>query len=87
MRIIFGAVDIVAAEAGDAAPVHYTLHEIVALHAVFVRGAIGEVCEGGLAESVLFQLPKIAEVQAHVIANGSGRPWEWHWMQESFAST
>ena len=32
------AMGIVARKAGDAAGIHQTLHEIVALHAVFVRG-------------------------------------------------
>ena len=60
VRIVGGAVDVVAGEAGDAARVHQALHEIVALHAVLVRGAVGEMGEGGLAELVLFQLPEIA---------------------------
>ncbi len=59
-----------AAKTGDAATVHNALHEIIALHAVLVGGSIGEVYEGGLAESVVFQLPKIAEVEAHPIADG-----------------
>ena len=49
LRVVVGAVDIVAGEAGYAAAVHHALHEIVALHAVFVGGAVGIVREGCLA--------------------------------------
>ena len=58
--VVLGAVHIVAGETGDAARVHHALHEIVALHAILVRGAVGEMSEGRLAELVLFQLPEIA---------------------------
>ncbi len=58
-RVIVGAVRIVAAETGDAARVHQALHEIVALHAVLVRGAVGKMGEGGFAELVLLQLPEV----------------------------
>ena len=61
--------DIVASEAGDAAAVHHALDEVVALHAVLVRGAVGEMREGGLAELVIFELPEILQIQAHVIAD------------------
>ncbi len=60
LRVIIGAMNVVAGEAGNAAAVHEALHEIVALHAVFVGGAIGEMGEGGLAERVVFELPEIA---------------------------
>ena len=62
--VVRGAVHIVAAEAGDAARVHQALHEIVALHAVLVRRAVGEMREGGLAELVLFELPEILQLAA-----------------------
>ena len=45
---------IVAAGASDAMRIHGALHKVVALHAVLVARAIGEVGEGGLAELVLF---------------------------------
>ena len=53
---------IVAAEAGHPTPVHHALHKIISLHPIFVRGAVGEVREGRLAQRVLFQLPKILQV-------------------------
>jgi hypothetical protein len=62
LRVILGAVNVVTAEAGDAAAVHHALHEVISLHAVFVGGAIGEMREGGFAEFVFFELPVIAEI-------------------------
>ena len=56
--------DIVAGEARDAVCVHLAGHVVVALHAVLVGGAVGEMGEGGLAELVVFQLPKVAELCA-----------------------
>ena len=47
LRVIVGAMDVVAVEAGDPAAVHEALDEIIALHAVFVGGAVGKVREGG----------------------------------------
>jgi hypothetical protein len=70
LRIVVRAVDIVAIEAGYAAAVHDALHVVVPLHAIFVRGAVGEVREGLLAELVVFELPEIGEVKAGVIADG-----------------
>ena len=43
--IVLRAVNVVATEAGDAVRVHHALHKIVALHAVLVRGAVGEMRE------------------------------------------
>ena len=91
--------DVVAAEAGDAARVHQALHEVVALHAVLVRGAVGKVRERRLAELVLFELPEVlqlarpGESRPASRSTGprsgccSGWPCEWHWMQVSFART
>src|SRR6185437_9246398 len=64
-RRVVGAVDIMATEAGHTARIHHALHEIVALHAILVGGAIGEMREGLYARLVLFQLPEIAEALAH----------------------
>src|SRR5580693_9345086 len=55
-----------ATEAGDAACIHQTGREIVALHAVLVRRAICKMCEGGLAKLVILKLPEIVEVEAHL---------------------
>ncbi len=62
LRVIVCAVRIVTTEACNPAPVHYALHEIIALHAIFVRRAFGEVRERRLAQLVLLQLPKILQV-------------------------
>jgi len=61
--------NIVAREAGDASAVHYALNEVIALHAILVGGAIGEMREGHLTEGVVFELPKIAEVESDAIAD------------------
>ncbi len=45
-------------EAGDAVAVHHALHEVVALHPVLVRGAVGEVRERRLAELVILEPPE-----------------------------
>ena len=58
-RLVFCAVRIVAAETGDAERIHQALNEIVALHAVLVRGAVRKVREARFAELVLFEPPNI----------------------------
>ena len=67
--IVFRAVDIVATEATHAVGVHRALHEIVALHAVLMRGAIGEMSERLLTQLVFFQLPEIFKVHSHLKAD------------------
>ena len=57
--IVGRAMNIMAAEAGDAAPIHQALHEIVALHSIFMGCSVREMREGRLAQLVLFQLPEI----------------------------
>ena len=63
LRLVGRAVDVVATEAGDAPVVHQALDEVVALHAVFVGGAVREVGERGFTQFVLFQFPEIGEVR------------------------
>ena len=60
LRVILGAMNIVATEACDSASVHHALHEIISLHAVLMSSSVREVREGGLAKFVFFKLPKIA---------------------------
>ena len=55
---------VVAAEAGQAARIHDTGHKIIALHAILVCGAVGEMCECGFAQLVIFQLPVIRQIQS-----------------------
>src|ERR1039458_10269230 len=70
LGVVRRALNVVAGEAGDAVIVHGALHEVVALHAVLVSRAVGEVGERGLAEFVLFQLPIIAQVLAYFESDG-----------------
>ena len=58
----FRAVCIVTIEACDPAPVHHALHEIVSLHPVLVRGAVGKIRKVGLAQCVVFELPEILQL-------------------------
>ena len=67
--LVFGAVRIVTAKTGDTALIHEALHEIIALHAVFVGSAIGEMSERLLTELILFELPKILEIHPDVEAD------------------
>ena len=61
---------IVAAGARDAAGVHQALHEIIALHPVLVRSAIGEMGKRLFAEFMFFQFPEILEVFADLETHG-----------------
>ena len=61
VRVVRRAVNVVAAEARHALRVHHALDEVVALHAVLVRGAVREVRERRLAELVLFELPEVLQ--------------------------
>ena len=47
--VIVGTVCIVAAKTGHAVLVHRTLHKVVALHPILVRGAVWEMRKGFLA--------------------------------------
>src|ERR1700719_3360715 len=60
---------IVAAKARNAASIHQAVDEVVALHAVLVRGPVREVREGGLAELVLFELPVVLKIFADIVAD------------------
>jgi hypothetical protein len=59
LRVIVRAVNIMAGKTGYAARIHNALHEVVALHAVFVRCTVREMGEGCFAEGVVFELPII----------------------------
>ena len=69
LGVVLRAVYIVAIEASDSAPVHHALHEIIALHAVLVSGAIREVREGCLTKFVLFERPKVCQLESYAIAH------------------
>src|SRR5262245_65383409 len=61
--VVAGAVDVVAAEAGDAARVHQALREIIALHPVLVRRAVREMRERRVTEFVFLELPEVLEIE------------------------
>jgi len=61
-RRVRGAVHVVTAEAGHPTGVHQALHEIVALHAVLVRGAVREVGERLHPQLMLLELPEVAQI-------------------------
>jgi len=63
------SMNIVATEAGHAARIHQTVHKIVALHPILVRGTIGEVRERRLAQLMILQLPVIVELEAGPITD------------------
>ena len=62
-------VHIVAGEAAHALQVHLTLNEVVALHAVLVGRTVRPVGERLLAETMLFQVPEIAQPIAGLVAD------------------
>ena len=61
---------IVATETGDSPAVHHALHEIVALHAILVRGAVREIVKVGLVQRMVFKFPEILKLKANVIPDG-----------------
>ncbi len=69
VRIVFGAMHIVATEAAHAVRVHLAGNEVVALHPVLVRRSVREMRERLLAELVLFQLPEILQILARLEAD------------------
>jgi len=69
LRIVLGPMDVVTTEAGDAATVHHALHKIIPLHAVLVRGAVGEMSKASLAEGMVFEFPEIVQVSTHTVAH------------------
>src|SRR6516162_7015727 len=60
--IVARAMNIMAAEAGDAAPIHQALHENVALHSIFMGCSVREMGEGRLAQLVVFKPPEIFQI-------------------------
>src|SRR5580692_2257264 len=69
LYIVLRAVHVVAIETGYSAAVHHALDEIVSLHAVFVRGTVGDMSTALLAELVVFGLRVIAQFWSYVIAD------------------
>ena len=73
VRIVARAVDVVAHVATHTVRVHLALYKIVSLHAVLVRGAVGEMSEALFAQGVIFQLPVIAEIHTYLESNRPDR--------------
>ena len=69
LGVVLRAVYVVAIEAGDSTPIHHALHEIIALHSVFVSSAISEVRECSLAEFVFFERPEVCQLESHTITH------------------
>jgi hypothetical protein len=70
LRVIPGTVYVMTGCARYSALVHNALHKVVTLHAVLVGGSVGEVEERCLAESVIFKLPVVLEMETDAIADG-----------------
>src|SRR3954452_16900484 len=66
---ILCSVHVMAARAHDSSCVHNTLHKIVALHPVFVRGSVREMRESCLPEFVGFQFPVLCKVRTDMKAD------------------
>lgn len=62
--------------------VHRALHEVVALHAVFVGGEIGELIEVRGAGLQLFELPVVGEAHAREEADGPVVVFAFDWIGE-----
>ena len=67
--VVFRPVYVVATETGHAVGVHQAGDEIVALHPVLVRGAVGEMGERCRAEFGFLELPEIFQGESGLKAN------------------
>jgi hypothetical protein len=70
LRIILGAVHVMARGAGDPVSVHDALYEVIALHPVLVGGPVGKMGKSCLTQRVVFQLPIFRKMEAGAVANG-----------------
>ena len=61
LRIVFSAMYIMARCTGDALLVHHTLHEVIALHSVFVSGPVSKMSERCLPQCVIFESPVVRQ--------------------------
>ena len=62
--IVFSAMYVMTTEARHSTPVHQTLNEIITLHSILVSRPVGKVHEVGLAQFVIFEPPKVPQIQA-----------------------
>lgn len=64
--LVLSPMDVAAAGALHAPRIHDTLDEIIALHPVLVRGAVRKMCERHFTKFVLFKLPEVLQLSAHL---------------------
>lgn len=69
ISVVRSTVNLVTAEARDAARVHHTCDKVIALHSILVRRTVWEVGECSLPELVLFQFPRRLEILSHIEAH------------------
>ncbi len=67
--VVVRAVHVMAAKTAHAVGVHLARNEIVALHPVLVRRAIGEMCKRLFPKLVLFQLPEVLKTFPYLKPN------------------
>ena len=70
LRIVLGAMHIMAGRACDTVLVHNALHEVIPLHPVLVCGSVREMGERRLTQGDVFELPIIFKVKTGVVSNG-----------------
>ena len=61
--------EVVTIGAGDAAVIDDALRVVIALHAVLVRSAVGEIIEAGLSWSSVLKFPEILKTKVDAIAD------------------
>ena len=69
VRVVAGAVDIMAGGAGYAVAIYHALHKIITLHSVLVRSRVSKVDESGLPESNVLQFSIVCETETNVITD------------------
>jgi hypothetical protein len=69
LRIVAGAMCVMATETCNAASIHDALHEVVPLHPVLARRSVGEIRKAGLTKRVVFQHPEILQLKSYVVPN------------------
>ena len=70
LRIVLGAMHIMAGRACDTVLVHNALHEVIPLHSVLVCGSVREMGERRLTQGDVFELPIIFKVKTDVVSDG-----------------
>ena len=68
LSIVLCPVTVVAGKTGDSASIHHALDEVVSLHAILVSRAVRKVRKCRLTQLVLFELPKVLQMESDVKA-------------------